>query len=310
MDLGTGPGHGPHQPGPELALPHARAHGLEHARRGPARHRRRGCADGTRPLAPSWCARCSSPLAGATGWFARVMDRIPQALAAALLAGVLARFAFDAFASLRTQFTFWCSLMFAAYLLGRRLWPRYAVPGSAGRGCGGGRAAGAAAPGWRAHRLGAGLGRCPCSPRRQFSLASHHRHRAPALHRHHGLAEPARRGGRSARPGYAVPVSPVIATTGLAIFGAGAFWWLCAEPRGHHRRHLHGPRGARRPRAALEGCRRRRRVIYIAVGLLGGAVVGLIAAFPKELVLAVAGFALAGHHRWRPGHGDEGRQPA
>ena len=33
---------------------------------------------------------------------------------------------------------------------------------------------------------------------------------------------------------------------------------------------------------------------YIAVGLLGGAVVGLIAAFPKELVLAVAGFALLG----------------
>jgi benzoate membrane transport protein len=28
-------------------------------------------------------------LAGATGWFARVMDRIPQALAAAQLAGVL-----------------------------------------------------------------------------------------------------------------------------------------------------------------------------------------------------------------------------
>jgi benzoate membrane transport protein len=30
------------------------------------------------------------------------------------------------------------------------------------------------------------------------------------------------------------------------------------------------------------------------LGLLGGAVVGLIAAFPKELVLAVAGFALLG----------------
>ena len=38
--------------------------------------------------------------AGLTGWFARVMDRIPQALAAALLAGVLARFAIDAFAAL------------------------------------------------------------------------------------------------------------------------------------------------------------------------------------------------------------------
>ena len=33
-------------------------------------------------------------------------------------------------------------------------------------------------------------------------------------------------------------------------------------------------------------------VFYIVVGLLGGAVVALIAAFPKELVLAVAGLAL------------------
>jgi benzoate membrane transport protein len=32
-------------------------------------------------------------------------------------------------------------------------------------------------------------------------------------------------------------------------------------------------------------------VFYIVVGLMGGAVVGLIAAFPKELVLAVAGLA-------------------
>jgi benzoate membrane transport protein len=35
-------------------------------------------------------------------------------------------------------------------------------------------------------------------------------------------------------------------------------------------------------------------LIYIATGLLGGAVVALIAAFPKELVLAVAGLALLG----------------
>jgi benzoate membrane transport protein len=36
-------------------------------------------------------------LAGATGWFERVMDRIPAALASALLGGVLARFGIDAF---------------------------------------------------------------------------------------------------------------------------------------------------------------------------------------------------------------------
>jgi benzoate membrane transport protein len=35
-------------------------------------------------------------------------------------------------------------------------------------------------------------------------------------------------------------------------------------------------------------------VFYVVLGLLGGAVVGLLAAFPRELVLAVAGLALLG----------------
>ena len=41
-------------------------------------------------------------LAGATGWFERVMDRIPMAIASALLAGVLARFGLDAFVALQS----------------------------------------------------------------------------------------------------------------------------------------------------------------------------------------------------------------
>jgi len=35
-------------------------------------------------------------------------------------------------------------------------------------------------------------------------------------------------------------------------------------------------------------------VFYIVLGLAGGAVVGLLAAFPRELVAAVAGLALLG----------------
>lgn len=41
-------------------------------------------------------------VAGYSGWFERVMDRIPMAIAAALLAGVLARFALDAVLAVRT----------------------------------------------------------------------------------------------------------------------------------------------------------------------------------------------------------------
>jgi benzoate membrane transport protein len=35
-------------------------------------------------------------------------------------------------------------------------------------------------------------------------------------------------------------------------------------------------------------------VLYVLIGLFGGAVAGLFAAFPRELVLAIAGLALLG----------------
>ncbi len=56
------------------------------------------------------------------------MDRIPQAIAAALLAGVLARFGLDAVGAVKTAPLLVC-VMALAFLLGRRAWPRYAVPG-------------------------------------------------------------------------------------------------------------------------------------------------------------------------------------
>jgi benzoate membrane transport protein len=227
-------------------------------------------------------------LAGATGWFARVMDRIPQALAAALLAGVLARFAFDAFASLRTQFTL-VALMFAAYLLGRRLWPRYAVPGVLAVGV-----AVAALQG-QLHLGGVDWGQAwavPVFTAPQFSLAATIGIALPlfivtmASQNLPGVAAQ-----RAA--GYAVPVSPVIATTGLASlvlapFGGYALNLAAITAAICMGREAHEDPAQRWKAAAAAG------VIYISVGLLGGAVVGLIAAFPKELVLAVAGFALLG----------------
>jgi benzoate membrane transport protein len=67
-------------------------------------------------------------IAGASGWFERVMERIPMPLAGALLAGVLARFGLDAFAALQSALGLVLAML-AAYLLGRRLWPRYSVVG-------------------------------------------------------------------------------------------------------------------------------------------------------------------------------------
>ncbi len=65
-------------------------------------------------------------LAGLTGWFERVLNRIPTALASAMLAGVLLRFGLDVFAAMKTQPALVLG-MSAVYLVMKRVSPRYAV---------------------------------------------------------------------------------------------------------------------------------------------------------------------------------------
>ncbi|MDO4968217.1 MAG: benzoate/H(+) symporter BenE family transporter, partial [Comamonadaceae bacterium] len=65
-------------------------------------------------------------LLGFSGWFEKLMDRIPASIAAALLAGVLARFGLQVFESAQTALPL-VLVMLLAYLLTRRLSPRYAV---------------------------------------------------------------------------------------------------------------------------------------------------------------------------------------
>ncbi len=225
-------------------------------------------------------------LAGATGWFARVMDRIPQALAAALLAGVLARFAFDAFGALQREFAL-VFTMFATYLLGRRWWPRYAVPAVL--------LAGVAVAGSKGQlHFGAvhwALAE-PVFTAPVFSLAATIGVALPlfvvtmASQNLPGVAAQ-----RAA--GYRVPVSPVITTTGvatllLAPFGGYALNLAAITAAICMGREAHEDPSRRWVASAAAGA------FYIVTGLLGGAVVALIAAFPKALVLAVAGLALLG----------------
>jgi benzoate membrane transport protein len=225
-------------------------------------------------------------VAGMTGWFARVMNRIPQSLAAALLAGVLARFAFDAFASLQTEFTL-VAMMFAAYLAGRRAWPRFAVPGVLLAGVAVAAAQGQLHPGGVAWQWAVPVFTAP-----RFTWAATIGIALPlfvvtmASQNLPGVAAQ-----RAA--GYDTPVSPVIATTGLATlvlapFGGYALNLAAITAAICMGREAHEDPTRRWQASAAAG------VFYIVVGLLGGAVVGLIAAFPKELVLAVAGLALLG----------------
>jgi benzoate membrane transport protein len=223
-------------------------------------------------------------LAGATGWFARVMNRIPQALAAALLAGVLARFAFDAFAALPREPAI-VGAMCAAFVAGRRWWPRYAVPGVLAVGM-----AVAAAQG-RLHFGGVEWALAtPVFTMPAFSVAALVGVALPlfvvtmASQNLPGVAAQ-----RAA--GFDVPVSPAITTTGvatvlLAPFGAYALNLAAITAAICMGREAAADPARRWWASAAAG------VFYIVVGLLGGAVVALIAAFPTELVLAVAGLAL------------------
>lgn len=222
--------------------------------------------------------------AGASGLFARVMDRLPQALAAALLAGVLTRFAFDAFLALRTQGLL-VGAMGAAYLLGRRAWPRYAVLGVLLAGVAVAAAQGLlhfggvhwqwTVPVFTAPRFSAAALVGVALPLFVVTMASQN---LPGV-------------AAQRAAGYEVPVSPAITATGLATvllapFGGYALNLAAITAAICMGREASVDPARRYTASVMAG------LFYAALGLVGGAVVGLIAAFPKELVLAVAGFAL------------------
>lgn len=225
-------------------------------------------------------------LVGYTGWFERVMDRIPMAIAAALLAGVLARFALDAVLAARTAPGL-VVVMAGAYLLGRRLWPRYAVPGVLLAGV----AVAALQGGLHLGEVQWGLAK-PVWTTPTFSVSALVGIALPlfvvtmASQNLPGVA--AQRAS-----GYDIPVSPVVGATGLASlvlapFGGYAINLAAITAAICMGREAH-PDPARRYTASLAAG-----VYYVALGLAGGAVAGLLAAFPPELVAAVAGLALLG----------------
>lgn len=225
-------------------------------------------------------------VAGASGLFERLMDRVPIAIAAALLAGVLTRFGLDA--ALATHGDAWLvGTMALAFVLGRRFWPRYAVPGVLAAGIA------VAALGGRIALAGVQWGWA----RPEFVLPEFSLQAAIGLGLPLFIVTMASQNlpGVAAQraAGVTVPVSPVITSTGLvtlvlAPFGsfglnlAAITAAICMGPEAH-------PDPKRRYVAPIAAG-----LFYLLVGLGGGAVVGLLAAFPHALVVAVAGLALLG----------------
>ncbi len=227
-------------------------------------------------------------LAGATGWFERWMSRVPLSLASALLAGVLLRFGLDAFGALRTAPAV-VGAMLVAFLLSRRLSPRFAVPLTLLAGV----ALALAVPGlrWPADAAAIGVLPRPLAMPPSWSVAS-------TL----GVALPLFVVTMASQnvPGVAVlrasgyagaPISRLVAITGLATlllapFGAFALNLaaitaaLCMGEAAH-------PDPARRWLAAAAAG-----AFYLLIAAFAAPIAALFTALPRELVVTVAGLAL------------------
>ena len=227
-------------------------------------------------------------LFGITGWFEKLMNRIPVAMASALLAGVLARFGLQGFTAAQTALPL-VLLMLTMYLLGRRWLPRYAVVLTLVAGVAYAAVAGQMA--WSSVSLSFAV---PVFVMPQFSLGAVINLAIPlfvvtmASQNLPGVAAIRATGYEAS-----IPVSKVITITGvatllLAPFGAFALNLsaitaaICMGKEAH-------PDPDKRYTASVS-CG----LLYLVMGVFGAAVTSLLAAFPKELVAAIATLALLG----------------
>ncbi|EIW9476133.1 benzoate/H(+) symporter BenE family transporter [Klebsiella aerogenes] len=225
-------------------------------------------------------------LCGVTGLFARLMKIIPHSLAAAMLAGILLRFGLQAFGSLQDNLLL-CGGMFAAWLLCKALYPRFAVVAALAAGGVIALLTGAlspvandmvfVAPQWITPQFTPSLLLSVGVPFFLVTMASQN---APGL-------------ATIQASGYRVPVSPLIVFTGaLALlfspFGvysvciAAITAAICQSPDAH-------PDADKRWLAAAAAG-----FFYLLAGLFGGSITALMAALPPVWIQMLAGLALLG----------------
>ena len=225
-------------------------------------------------------------IAGASGSFQRLMAYVPKHLAAAMLAGILVRFGMDAFASMQSQ-PLLVLAMFFTWLFARLLMPRYTVPLAlvAGVFCAG--------------VMGLlQLEALDWTPARPAFMAPEFSWSAVV-----GVALPLFIVSMTSQNvpglavlranGYTTPASPLVAWTGATGLALGAFggfsFNLAAITAAICMSREADPQPERRYMAAVWAG-----VFYLLTGIFGATVVSLFAAFPLELVAAIAGLALLG----------------
>jgi len=223
-------------------------------------------------------------LVGFSGWFERVMDRIPLPIASGMLAGVLLRFGLGLFTAMSTQLALALG-MCLAYFAARRLVPRYAVIAALLVGVVLALVQGLlhvdaihvalARPVWVTPRFTAGAVIGVALPLFVVTMASQNVPGVAVIR----------------ASGYTVPISPVIGWTGLAnlvLAPLGGFTVNLAAITAAicMGREAHEDPRRRYVAAVLAG------LFYLIVGIFGATVVALFLAFPPELVAAIAGLAL------------------
>ncbi len=223
---------------------------------------------------------------GITGWFEKIINRIPLSLAAAMLAGIIFQFGVDVFTSMETQLLL-VFAMFMVYLIAKRLAPRYAIIIVLVLGfiiCQfqgllhfANYSFSFAQPQWVQPEfsitalIGIGI------PLFVVTMVSQNIPGIAVLR----------------ASGYQTPISPLISWTGITTFLIAPFGGfainlaaitaaICTGPEAHEdpeKRYLAGLSAG---------------FFYILLGIFGAAVAALFTAFPREFVLALAGLALIG----------------
>lgn len=225
-------------------------------------------------------------VAGFSGVFERMISRIPIALASGMLAGVLLRFGLEAFQVMQSQLGLVLS-MFAVYVVARRFSPRYAVILTLLTGVAYAAAAGLLQTAGLSVELATPVFIAPT-----FSFAAAVGIALPlfivtmASQNVPGVAV-------IRASGYAVPISPTlgwigVANAALAPFGAYALNLAAITAAICMGREAHEDADRRYVAAIATG------VFYLLIGLFGATVAALFAAFPRELIVAIAGLALLG----------------
>ncbi|MBA1257549.1 benzoate/H(+) symporter BenE family transporter [Pseudomonas oryzihabitans] len=225
-------------------------------------------------------------LCGLTGSVDRLLRRVPPALAAALLAGILFRIGIEICTAAQHQ-TALVLGMALAYLVAKRLWPRYCVLVALVAGLL--LAAGLGLLDFHSLRLELAV---PVWTSPTFSLAATIGIAIPlfvvamASQNMPGIAV-------LRTDGYAVPASPLIATTGLAS--------LLLAPFGSHGINLAAISAAicTGPQAHEDASKRYTAAVWCGLfygiaGLFGATLAALFASLPGELVISVAALALLG----------------